>query len=64
MDAASNAFDDNYEPEPDDITICLYCGHVMAFDKRLKFRELTDDEIKLVADDKRILAIQKARGMK
>jgi hypothetical protein len=48
--------------KPDDITICLYCGHVMAFGNDLEFRPLTDAEMKLVAGDKRILAIQRARG--
>ena len=48
-------------PEPGDVTICMYCGHIMAFNESLQFRELNDDEIKDVAGDPRIVAISKAR---
>jgi hypothetical protein len=48
-------------PEPDSITICLYCGHLMVFDDEMRFRELTDAEYHEVADDPRIVAINKAR---
>ena len=50
-------------PEPNDITLCLHCGHLMAFADDLTLRELTDAEIHEVAGDKRIIAVQKARGM-
>jgi hypothetical protein len=32
-------------PKPGDISICLYCGHLMAFDEALKFRELSSEEM-------------------
>jgi RNase P subunit RPR2 len=49
------------QPKPGDITICLYCGHLMAFAKDLSMRELTGSEMRMVAGDKRILAVQAAR---
>jgi hypothetical protein len=61
LDAAAS-MSGEHSPEPDDISICLYCGHLMAFDGDLKFRPLTDAEMVQVAGDPRILAIQRARG--
>jgi hypothetical protein len=49
------------KPKPDDVTVCLYCGHLMAFDQELRFRALTDNEIKEFAGDDRIVAINQAR---
>jgi hypothetical protein len=48
-------------PESGDITICLYCGHIMAFDEQLKVRELTSQEMHKVAGHRIILAAQAAR---
>jgi len=48
-------------PEPGSITICIECGHIMAFAGDLTFRQLTDDEMKQVAGDPRIIAAQTAR---
>lgn len=59
LDAASGA---NKRPKPGDITLCMYCGHIMAFDGKLHFRPLTDAEMHKVAGDKRILNVQWARG--
>jgi hypothetical protein len=54
---------DNTElPKEGSITICLDCGHIMAFDAHIKFRELTDEEMIEIAGNKTILRIQKARG--
>jgi hypothetical protein len=50
------------EPSEGSISICLYCGHIMAFDSELRLRELSVKEIYLTAGDPRIIAIQKARG--
>jgi hypothetical protein len=47
--------------EPGAISMCLYCGHLMAFDERLQLRELNDEEIKDIAGDPRIIEMQKAR---
>jgi hypothetical protein len=48
-------------PDPGDITICIYCGHIMVFDDNLKLRELSDEEVREVAGDGRVLAVQRAR---
>jgi hypothetical protein len=48
-------------PEPGDFTVCLYCGHIMAFSKKRRLRNLTGKEIIEVAGDERIILIQKAR---
>lgn len=49
-------------PEPGAWSICLRCGHLMAFDDDLQLRNLTDAEAYDVAGDKVVLAAQKARG--
>jgi hypothetical protein len=49
-------------PSPGDISICLHCGHLMAFNDDLTVRELTSDEMHEVAGDPYVLALQKARG--
>jgi hypothetical protein len=48
-------------PEPGSITMCIYCGHIAAFDDDLKLRELTREEQIEIAGDERILAVQRAR---
>jgi hypothetical protein len=50
------------DPRPGMVSICLYCGHIMAFTDDLRLRELNDEEIKEVAGNPAIIAIQKARG--
>jgi hypothetical protein len=62
LDAATG-FDGADKPRPGNISICLCCGHVMAYaDPPTSFRELNDEEMRDVAGDKTILAIQRARG--
>lgn len=51
------------KPKPDDFTVCLYCGHVMAFDSDMTVRALTDAEMHEVAGNPEILRIQRARSM-
>lgn len=53
--------DTEARPEPDDITICLTCGHIMAFADDLSLRDLTEVEMYNAAGDYRILAVQNAR---
>jgi hypothetical protein len=60
VDAASPV-DHHTKPEPGNLAICLYCGHLMAYADDLSLRHLTDAEMHEVAGDKRILAIQRAR---
>jgi hypothetical protein len=50
------------EPSSGDITICLTCGHLMAFTDEMTVRELTWEEMHEVAANPDVLAIQKARG--
>jgi hypothetical protein len=38
-------------PSPGDFTVCIYCGHIMAFADDLTLRELTGDEIHAIAGD-------------
>lgn len=51
----------DHKPESGDFTVCLECGHIMAYDDELKLRELTKDEQIEVAGDQRILAVQAGR---
>lgn len=51
----------NAKPRPGNISICIYCGHIMAYGKELRLRELTDKEMYDVAGMKEIIQIQKAR---
>jgi hypothetical protein len=60
LNAATGCGDDR--PRPNDLTICLTCGHLMAFDRRLRLRPLTDKEMIDVAGDPRLLAVQDVRG--
>lgn len=62
-DTSSNLADDDLKPEPGNISICIQCGHLMAFADDMSFRELNDEEMLAVAGDKEILLIQKARAM-
>jgi hypothetical protein len=61
VEAATCVSERDVQPSPDDITICLYCGHIMAFASDLSLRKLTSREMHEVAGDKRILATQAAR---
>lgn len=53
LDAAS-CLEDGSRPKPGDITVCFYCGQVMAFDNDLGLRHLTEPESKEVENDERI----------
>lgn len=59
---AATGVDEAHEPLPGAITVCMYCGHIMAFSDTMTMRELTSEEAKDVAGDPRILAIQRARA--
>jgi hypothetical protein len=50
-----------HRPKADDITVCIKCGHVMAYADEGALRELTEAEMCEIAGDERILAIQRAR---
>lgn len=59
---AATPIDMRGKPKSGDITVCLYCGHVMAFADDLRMRELTSEEMHEVAGNRTILDIQRARG--
>lgn len=58
---AATAVAADAKPEPGAITVCLTCGHIMAYADDLSLRELTAQEQIDIAGDKRILAIQRGR---
>lgn len=60
--AASGLAEDE-RPGPGDISICFYCGHVMAFADDLSLRDLTSEEMIEVAGDPDLLAAQEARTL-
>jgi hypothetical protein len=55
--------DGDGSPSPGDVTMCIYCGHVMAFSEGLGMRELTDAEMQEIAGDPRLVAVGKAVGL-
>ncbi len=60
--AVGNLASEAPTPKPGDVTICLECGHIMAFGDGLQLRDLSDEEIVEVAGNQIILQMQKARG--
>jgi hypothetical protein len=60
MDGAS-AVDHRGAPAPGHFTICIGCGHLMAFGDDMRLRNLTDAEMIEVAGDPRVIAVQRAR---
>jgi len=62
LDRVTHPTDPAARPEPGDISICLSCGHVMAFAEDFTVRALTGKEMVEIAGDPRIMAIQKARA--
>jgi hypothetical protein len=52
----------DHKPSPGDMTICTDCRHLCAFAEDMSLRELTDDEVVVVAGDKRVLRAMKALG--
>lgn len=61
LDGATSVGAEDGVPDPGDVTVCIYCGHIMAFDEDLYLRDLTAAEQIDVAGDERILAAQWAR---
>jgi hypothetical protein len=51
---------DTTGPSRGDVTVCLECGHVMVFGKRLRLRDPKGSELKKIAGDKRLIAAQRA----
>lgn len=61
MDAASGLQGDP-EPRPNDVSVCLYCGHITAFAEDLTLRPLTDVEMIEIAGNEDILRLQRLRA--
>jgi hypothetical protein len=65
LDAATFTGPEDKRPTPGAITICFYCGHIMAFAYDLTLRALTDEEMIEVAGHPTLLewcrVVQKAR---
>lgn len=59
-DAVSAPMDDDATPSPGDVTICIYCGYLMAFADDLSYRGLTEEEMDEL-DLFEISRIQRAR---
>jgi hypothetical protein len=59
----AGSIDTDDGPKPGDFTICIDCGHLMAFADDLTLRDLTEDEMVEITGDKRMLAVQRARKM-
>jgi hypothetical protein len=59
--ATAVVVDEDTSPDPGDLTVCIYCGHLMAFGDDLQLRELTPEEQVYIAGDKRILAVMRTR---
>jgi predicted RNA-binding Zn-ribbon protein involved in translation (DUF1610 family) len=60
FDMASNLFG-RAKPKLGDISVCISCGHIMAFNADMTCLNLTDAEMVEIAGNPRILQIQKAR---
>jgi hypothetical protein len=62
FDCATAPDDEVARPKDGDISICLKCGHLAAFNDDMTLRPLTDAEMLDVAGDKEILRMQAARS--
>ena len=59
LDAATAAFG-AAEPLPGDFSVCIHCGHIMAFDTEMKLRRLTGKEKKEAAQHRDLPKVRKA----
>lgn len=63
QDACTVVNEENSRPNPGDCSICLECGHLMVFAADLTLRNPTDAEMHEMAGDKRIIDMQRLRGL-
>lgn len=69
MDTSSSVMDDGAVPRPGDVTICMNCGGLLAFDEDLRV-QLPEDEVDIylsatpdqLEQIKRMQSYIKARG--
>lgn len=50
------------KPKPGNVTVCLYCGHVLVFGEGLTLREPTSKEMHQIAGNKEVLAMVEIAG--
>lgn len=50
---------DDVAPQEGDFSLCLDCGHIMAFNKELILRDLTEEEVVMIAGNEEMLRMQK-----
>jgi hypothetical protein len=63
LDSSSRVENDDAKPGPGDVSICLYCHHVMVYaDEALTLRNPTDEEIIDMAGDPSLLLCMRALG--
>jgi hypothetical protein len=65
LDAASGVDEKGLHqrlPDAGDITVCIGCGHIMVFADDLTLRNPTAAEMREIAGNRNILAIQRARA--
>lgn len=62
LDAATLPFNQKVKPRPGDISMCIACGHLTAFNASMRLRELTAKEMHDIAGDPNILRMQAARA--
>lgn len=61
LDGATGV-DHRNKPRPGSVTVCIYCGHVAVFADDLSLREPNGEEMRDIAGNETILAIQRARA--
>jgi transcription elongation factor Elf1 len=59
---SATSIDHKNRPKPGNVAICLDCGHVMIYTKKLQFRELNEVEFFDVHAHPTVRKIQEARG--
>ena len=60
VSAATGTQDEDNIPKPGDISLCFYCGHLMALADDLTVREANDEELRAIAGDPHLLELQAA----
>lgn len=61
LDGADEAFGGDTPPKPGDITMCVYCGHLMGFNADLTLRDVNVEEAHDIADEPKILDLVRSR---
>lgn len=59
---AATPIDCDEKPKSGDATVCLYCGHLMIYSDDFSLRNPTDEEMREMAGDPRVVGFNKLRG--